>query len=79
MNILKIILIVLAVLAFNSTAQAQSCKELCDEEWWDKATASEINTAIAGAVVNARSKDGYTPLHWAASRSTSARIGPDLV
>jgi len=65
MNMLKMVLVVLVVLAVNNAAQAQSCKELCLEYWWHNATTSEVSAAIAEADVNARDKNGGAPLHMA--------------
>ena len=50
----------------SSMAQAQSCAHLCDIEWLRAATQAEIDAAIATSNPNARTKDGETPLFFAA-------------
>ena len=61
-----ILVLVLMFVAMSSAVWAE-CGKLCDENWWPTATASDVQAELdAGADVNARTENGYTPLHWAA-------------
>lgn len=55
-------------------AMAQTCTDLCDENWWQDATGAEIAAAIANADVNARGEFDRTPLHFAAESGTPEAI-----
>ena len=51
------------------------CGNLCDKDWWETATAADVQTELdGGAEVMARSKWGQTPLHYAAVFGTPANI-----
>ena len=61
-----ILVLVLMFVAMSSAAWAE-CGKLCDENWWETATASDVQAELdAGADVNTRIKYGRTPLHSAA-------------
>ena len=66
--------IIALLLTFGSQAAAE-CGKLCDWNWWITATAADVQAELAaGADVMARTKDGTTPLHWAALVETSTNI-----
>ena len=51
------------------------CGKLCDSDWWETATEADMQAELdGGADVMARTKDGRTPLHQAASWGTSDNI-----
>ncbi|MDC3309545.1 ankyrin repeat domain-containing protein [bacterium] len=69
-----ILVLVLMFFAMSSAVWAE-CGKLCDDNWWQTATASNVQAELdAGADVNARDKDGYTPLLLAAGYSTAESI-----
>ena len=62
--------IIILVLMFGSQAGAE-CGKLCDEIWWETATAADLQVELdGGADVNARTDRSITPLHWAAYYGT---------
>ena len=66
--------LVLFLLLGLSVAQASECRQLCDEDFWKSATPEAVKAVLAGgADVNARTKDGWTPLHFAAGVSARPR------
>jgi len=69
------ILLAVLVLSFPGAAKAGTCENLCDEDWWESASVETLQQELAnGAGVNARDKDGLTPLHFAAAYGTSEII-----
>ena len=69
-----ILVLVLMFVAMSSAVWAE-CGKLCDENWWPTATASDVQAELdAGADVNARTENGYTPLHWAAGWGTAETV-----
>ena len=58
-----ILVLVLMFFAMSSSVWAE-CGKLCDWDWWQKATASDVQAELdAGADINARNERGYTPPH----------------
>ena len=67
-------LLTLIWITFGTQTLAQTCGDLCIDEFWATSTLEEIDAAIRGADVHARDAHGYTSLHIAAYRGT-----PDVV
>ena len=70
----RFLAVVLMFAAMSSSAWAE-CGKLCDENWWQTATASDVQAELdAGVDVNASNKWGHTPLHLAASQGTAEGV-----
>ena len=66
--------IVSLLMIFGTQAWAE-CDKFCVENWWKTATTSDVKAELnVGADVMARSKYGYTPLHFAAEDGTPQSI-----
>ena len=67
--------IIALILTFGSQARA-GCPDLCDENWWERATTADVQAELAGGVdVMERDQDGYAPLHGAAYCLLECRPG----
>ena len=59
----QFLVLVLMFCAMSSSAWAE-CGKFCDRDWWQKATASDVQAELdAGVDVSARNEIGATPLH----------------
>ena len=64
---MKRFFIALALITTQSTQAWAECGNLCDLDWWETATTSDVKAKLdAGADVMARDVYGWTPLHEAA-------------
>ena len=59
---------------FGISAQAQTCGVLCDEGFWKSASEAEVKAEISKADVNARDKDGWTALMFAAAGGAAESV-----
>jgi ankyrin repeat protein len=75
MKMKKITLIAALMITFATHAAAE-CRNLCDADWWrvGKTTVDIQDELDAGAEVNATTKYGATPLHFAALSHAPANI-----
>ena len=72
---MKRFFIALALITTQSTQAWAECGNLCDLDWWETATTSDVKAKLdAGADVMARDEYGGTPLHDAASDGPSESI-----
>ena len=59
----------IALLAAKAASVTAACPKLCDDSWWKTADLADLRSELeAGADVNARSRQGWTPLHKAVWR-----------
>ena len=55
-------------LAQSPAALADDCETLCTEAFWQRASAGDVEEALArGVAVDAMDDNGATPVHWAAA------------
>ena len=67
-------LLVALMLTVASQAGAE-CGNFCDYDWWKSATEADVQAELGSdADVMARTKDGWTPLHYAAGFGKPANI-----
>ena len=74
MRLTRLALATALALTFGTYAHAQTCGEICTEDYWKTAAPAEISKAIATVDVNAGSKYGWTPLHYAAGWGNTQNI-----
>ena len=68
-------LFIAALLVTLGTQAWAECGNLCDWDWWNRATTSDIKAKLdAGADVMARDERDSTPLHSAALGGTPENI-----
>ena len=67
---------IVAMLAasFGAPLAANGCGEICQQEFWDKAKAEEVDAAIKQVEVKARDINGSTPLHFAAKNGNRENV-----
>ncbi len=59
----------IALLGAKAASVTAACPKLCDDSWWKTADLADLRSELeAGADVNARSRQGWTPLHKAVWR-----------
>mgnify|MGYP002526415306 CR=1 FL=1 len=74
MKLLRATILAAALVLGGGAALAQSCGNLCDQEFWQDSSDSEILSEINQSDVNSRDEDGWTPLHAAAESGTPDSI-----
>ena len=68
-------LFIVSLLMILGTQAWAECGNLCDHKWWKTATTSDVKAKLdAGADVMARTKYGWTPLHYAAEFGRKAGV-----
>ena len=68
-------LFIAALFVTLGTQAWAECGNLCDLDWWETATTSDVKAKLeAGADVMARGKYAQTPLHLAAGNGTPENI-----
>lgn len=65
----------LALMEAKKASISATCPKLCDDSWWNTAQLSDLRSELeAGADVNARSLQGWTPLHKAVWRGDAKAV-----
>ncbi|MER3603617.1 MAG: hypothetical protein C4298_07625 [Thermus sp.] len=68
----KTLQVLMATLVLAGLALANP---LLEEKFWKTATPADVEQAVQqGAKLDARDKDGLTPLHWAASGNSNPKV-----
>ena len=71
---MKFLAITALLVTLATQSFAQTCGDICTEEFWGTATPQQIATVIEAVDVNARTEEGVTPLHFAAGYGTPESI-----